>query len=528
MTQHREKKSILLCCSLLLVILVAGAGCTRSPQQEVPAVAASPAQVVSFTGTEDDVSGRCTVLATLPITESPDYATHFLAMEFLTKPEAHAVTVTIVPKIALEYFIVFGTAPASYSCRTPSAPAAAESPATTTITGLVPDTRYYYRACIVTGDTSGPACGLEHTFQTQRSAGSTFTFGVQADSHPEREKTMFSSSLYRQTLQNVAKDRPDFYITLGDDFSIDPLIDKNQATAQNVDAVYLAQRDWLGTAGSSSPIFLVNGNHEQAARYLLDGTATSPAVLAGTARMQYFPQPVPDGFYSGDAETVPGIGLPGDYYAWTWGDALFVVIDPYWHSDVAVDNVAGKNAHQKNDPWGITLGDTQYQWLKTTLEGSPARYKFVFAHHVQGTGRGGIEEAGLYEWGGKDPKGSDLFATKRPGWDLPIQQLMAENGVTIFFQGHDHLFVRQELDGVTYQEVPLPADPTFSMFNADAYTSGTKLPNTGYLRVTVSPQNTTVDYVKTYLPGKEPAGATNGMVAYSYSLTGKPSTRGTP
>jgi hypothetical protein len=97
---------------------------------------------------------------------------------------------------------------------------------------------------------------------------------------------------------------------------------------------------------------------------------------------------------------------------------------------------------------------------------------------------------------------------------------MAKNGVTIFFQGHDHLFARQELDGVTYQEVPLPADPTYSAFNADAYKSGTKLPNTGHLRVTVAPRNVTVDYVKSYLQGKETATETNGMVAYSYTLPG--------
>jgi hypothetical protein len=236
---------------------------------------------------------------------------------------------------------------------------------------------------------------------------------------------------------------------------------------------------------------------------------------------------VPDTFYSGNSEPVANLGLPGDYYAWTWGDALFVVIDPYWHSAVAVDNVAGKNGHQKKDPWQITLGDSQYQWFKKTLEGSNARYKFVFAHHVLGTGRGGIEEAGQYEWGGLSQKGISEFANNRPGWELPIQQLMAKNGVSIFFQGHDHIFVKQDLDRVVYQEVPLPADPTYSLFNADAYKSGTKLSNTGYLRVTVSPENTTVAYVKTYLPGTESADAKNGMVAYSYSVSGRTPAGGT-
>ena len=331
---------------------------------------------------------------------------------------------------------------------------------------------------------------------------------------------MFNSALYFQTMSNVAKDQPDFYISLGDDFSIDPLIEKNQLSQASVDGVYFNQRKYLGGIGSDSPIFLVNGNHEEAARYLLDGRPDNAAGYAGTSRMQFFPQPVPDGFYSGDTEAVESVGLPGDYYAWTWGDALFVVIDPYWHSPVAVDNVIGKNVAKKRDLGDITLGETQYQWFKKTLEGSNASYKFVFAHHVLGTGRGGIENAGLFEWGGKSQKGAWVFDTLRPGWELPVHQLMAKTGVTIFFQGHDHLFARQELDGVTYQEVPLPADPTYSMFNADAYRSGTKLPNSGYLQVTVSSRNVTVDYVKSYLPGKETASEKNGMVAYSYTLAG--------
>ena len=49
----------------------------------------------------------------------------------------------------------------------------------------------------------------------------------------------------------------------------------------------------------------------------------------------------------------------------------------------------------------MSIGDEQYMWLKDTLEQSEARYKFVFCHHVMGTGRGGIEMAHLYEWGGK-------------------------------------------------------------------------------------------------------------------------------
>lgn len=507
------KKSFLMFCCILVVGTVLLAGCTDTDGRGL-----TPATPIMTPGTGGPLSPTCPIPATGKPGESPDFGVHFTATELLTRPSSSSVTVSLVPDVNLEIYILYGTSPGDYSCQTSAVPAKAGSALNVTIQGLLPDTYYYYRTCFKEPGSTGFQCGTEHSFHTQRSPGSTFTFGIQADSHPEREKQMFNSALCDQTMDNVAKDHPDFYITLGDDFSIDNLIEKDQLSPASVDAVYLNQRNYLGRVGSDSPVFLVNGNHEQAARYLLDGTSDNAAVYAGTSRMKFFPQPVPDGFYTGDSKAVEYVGLPGDYYAWTWGDALFVVIDPYWHSQVAVDNVAGDNGTKKRDLWETTLGDTQYQWFKKTLEESDAPYKFVFAHHVQGTGRGGIENAGLFEWGGNSQKGGREFDTKRPGWELPVHQLMAENGVTVFFQGHDHLFARQELDGVTYQEVPLPADPTYSMFNANAYRSGTKLPNSGYLQVTVSPRNVSVDYVKSYLPGKETASEKNGMVAYSYTL----------
>ena len=164
----------------------------------------------------------------------------------------------------------------------------------------------------------------------------------------------------------------------------------------------------------------------------------------------------------------------------------------------------------------MSIGDVQYQWFKTTLEQSKARYKFVFTHHVMGTGRGGVEMADLYEWGGRSKNGTWEFDEKRPGWELPIHQLMVKNGVTIFFQGHDHLFARQQRDGVIYQSTPNPADATYQAFNQEAYRSGDILPNSGHLRVTVSPSEVKVNYVRAFLTKDETEKNKNGVTAYSY------------
>ena len=402
----------------------------------------------------------------------------FVATEILGRPTDTSVTVNVVPAVDMGIVITYGIV--NGSAQTVTAAGKANTPQEIQLSNLQPSTEYFYS---VNG-------GAQHTFHTERAAGSTFTFSIQGDSHPERTKNQFSADLYVKTLLSAAADQPDFYIAIGDDFSVDTLKDVNP---QTVEQLYINQRQWLGLV--DAPVFLVNGNHEQASLANYDGTPNSVSVWAQTSRNTYYPQPASDDFYTGNPEPVEHIGLLRDYYAWTWGDALFIVIDPYWHSPQTVDNQFGADRDQKKDRdlWNVTLGDAQYAWFRQTLETSDAKYKFVFTHHVLGTGRGGIENALKFEWG--DSKNLAAHRT----WDKTIHQLMVDNDVTIFFQGHDHIFARQELDGVIYQTLPEPANPFYSWENADAFTSGDKFPNSGYVRVAVAPDGVTVDYIRTYL-----------------------------
>lgn len=88
-------------------------------------------------------------------------------------------------------------------------------------------------------------------------------------------------------------------------------------------------------------------------------------------------------------------------------------------------------------------------------------------------------------------------------------------------QGHDHLFARQELDGVVYQSCPNPADPTVQAFNRDAYRSGDILPNSGHLLVTVSAQEVSVDYVRSWLAEDETSERKSGETAFHYTIRTK-------
>ncbi len=429
-------------------------------------------------------------------------------------PASDRINLNICPAKDMECFIEYGSGGASFGSRTVNQMLKGRIPELLKLTGLEANTEYGYRLRYRSPGETEFQKSPEYSFHTQRLPGVPFIFELQGDSHPERVRKQNDPALYGQTLLAAAKDRPDFFICIGDDFSVDAMSEVN---AETVESAYLKQLPYLGLIASFSPLFLVNGNHEQAARCNLSGTADNVAVWAQNCRNRYFPQPAPDGFYTGDTEEIKHIGLLRDYYAWTWGDALFIVIDPYWHSKKPVDNVF-RDDKKRRDLWDITLGDAQYEWLKETLEGSRAKFKFIFAHHVNGTGRGGIEKADYYEWGGKNDDGSRGFDAKRPGWSLPIHQLMVKNGVTIFFQGHDHIFARQDKDGVTYQTLPDPANPNYAFNNRDAYKSGDIFPGSGRVRVSVNPEKVCVEYVRSYLPKDATKEHPDGEIAFKYEI----------
>lgn len=374
---------------------------------------------------------------------------------------------------------------------------AAAVPLTIEIGGLELDHAYRGKVLLTDGTQK------EFSFHTRRGRGETFTFALQGDSHRERPQQN-NPSLYTAVLSRVAAQNPDFYCLFGDDFNVDKLKKMDQTAVQKV---YSDHEPYLSIAGCRTPLFLVNGNHEQAALANLDGTPDNVAVYAQNARQKYYPQPAPGVFYTGDAEPVAHIGCLSDYYAWEWGDALFVVLDPYWHSPQAVDNALGSRG-KKRDLWANTLGETQYRWLKDTLQNCRAKYKFVLIHHVNGTGRGAMECAPFYEWGGRNRKGGDEFASRRPGWGLPIHDLLRQNQVTMVIQGHDHIFARQELDGIVYQTLPLPAGKSDALENADAYRTGQTVAGSGFVKVTVSPQNVAVEFIDGH----------TGNVLYQYQI----------
>lgn len=462
------------------------------------------------------------------LTASTEPGDPFSWKELLGRPTDRSATVNVVPAMRGEILFQYWVEGSSDTSLTPTMLRDSGEVAEAVLDGLPPDSRCFYRAKFrAIGIDSGFRSGLVREFHTLRMPGSAFVFDIQADPHQDAAT---DSASYAATQANIRRDKPDFLIDLGDNF-----LSEKYSHAQSVltQRLHLA-RSWYDNICHSIPLYLVVGNHEGELGWYNDGTDTCFAVRAANERRKYYPNPIPDGFYSGDTLNTPGVGRRESWYSWIWGDALFVVIDPYWEARKGKDPDVERG-------WDFSLGKEQYEWLKSTLRGSGAPYKFVFAHQLvggdepfvagasQGTGRGGAAWAHLYEMGGYSESGSWDWERLRPGWEKPIHQLLVETGVDVYFHGHDHLFAMESKDGVVYQECPQPGLANYSKAgNAEVYgyTNPTGvLPNSGHLRVRVDRDSSTVEYVRSFTesPRNASNGWTDGMTAFSYSIRPQPS-----
>lgn len=427
--------------------------------------------------------------------------------EILGRPTNKSVTISALFDQIVQVYFEYGTTPGSFSAQTATFTSLAQTPVVTDFQPLEPNTRYYYRTVYKTPGAANFQFGPTRTFHTQRAPGAAFTFTLEADEHLYDKKGI--RSLYEICLDNQAKDGPDFMLSLGDTFGDDHT--PETTTSADMKELHLDYRQYLGKLCHSAPFFFCLGNHEGESGYWLDQTPPNNIAVYGTNwRKFYYPNPYPNDFYSGNMTQEPwGIGYPENYYAFTWGDALFVILDVYRDCDV----------DEKPKNWDWTLGKTQYDWFKNALETSTAKHKFVFAHHNRGQGRGGVVPATGFEWGGMD-NGQYKFDQFRPGWGDPIHQLMVKNGVNIFFQGHDHLYAWEKMDNLVYQEVPMPSDTSYEigvLANADAY-NGLTLDGSGHLRVRVESDCVTVDYVAAYLPEDTLGAHKNREIRHSYKV----------
>lgn len=441
-------------------------------------------------------------------------AQNVIHKELLGRPTDEGISLQMQFDQEVELCIQYGPSSGNYTHQLPWSLFNSNQPATLVLNQLLPNQSYFYRVCYRKPGDPLLHYRPEYTFHTARPKGEAFTFVIQADPHVDEQS---DTAVYLRCLRNQLEDQPDFMIDLGDIFMTDKLKNNGNAiTKDTITSRCKLMRTFYENSCHSVPLFMALGNHEGEAGWQLKGTAENIAVWGTNERKKYYLNPYPDQFYSGDTTVHPFVGLRQNYYAWEWGDALFIVLDPYWYTNPKPDSLNG---------WHWTLGKTQYDWLKHNLERSNAKFKFIFAHQLIGgdpMGRGGVEFADNYEWGGNNLDGTPGFSKMRPGWYKPIKELLKEHRVTVFFHGHDHFFGKQEKDCLIYQETPQPSHPNYQTVNYAkeyGYLEGQILPNSGHLRVRVDPTGVEVNYVRVYLPQSETATRKNKDVSASYFIS---------
>lgn len=316
---------------------------------------------------------------------------------------------------------------------------------------------------------------------TQRQAGESYRFAIMTDSHTsprdvpnpddphaEIETINFKEETLAAVATNIGNANPDFIVNLGD------MIDYHDygfniptPSANHTRIAYLNHRRLYQETLGNAAHFPVIGNWEGE-----NGDFTREQIdTAREQRFIYVPGPEPD--------TYPEGGSPfEDYYAFTWGDALFVVLNvmTYTPTTHLLDGVGAA------DDW--TLGEEQLSWLKKTLEEADSKWRFVMIHHTVGGLAGNLANS-IYGRGG----GLAAYV----GEQALVHQLMLDHGVQVFFFGHDHVFTDMVVDGIHYTLPGSSGAPWKFGENETGYSVYWN--DSGHALVEVSPESVRVEFV---------------------------------
>jgi hypothetical protein len=456
----------------------------------------------------------------------------------LTRPTDRSISINLFPTIDLDVGVIYGNHPGHLNnINGPYYNNFVGCPINILLEPLRPGLTHFYRV----GYRVIPAQEWKFTdigyFITSRSKGEEYTFTVTSDEHLFHfvyNNDQDNLDLFDITIQNIINDVPDFHFSTGDTAMTEIYSGPDITSITEAKERYLILRRHLAPLTAKASYLLALGNHEgEQGWYGFE--PDSIATWSLHARKMLIPGPEPGYFYSGNNHDLhPTLGLRQDYYSFEWGDALFVVLNPYSYTENKPHEYPLGGPHGSSlDSWDWTLGKDQYDWLYNQVTTSSSKWKFILMHQLTSStvtgifphyGRGGAEIAKhhLYgdpshEWGGEDPNGELIFSQKRPGWEHgPIHDFLVEAGADVVIHGHDHFFAYQELDGIVYQLCPRPCDKEYlkkGLFvTGGHYYNGTFIANCGHLSYRVTPDQVVCRYIRSYLPGD----GENGEVAFEY------------
>ena len=337
------------------------------------------------------------------------------------------------------------------------------------VKGLEAGTVYEYQLIQKPVGAHSPMCPGE--IVTARSAGDEFSFNVISDTHVYVNNPDETRETVQGVVGSMEEDMPDFVIHLGDildfhDFGFNEPAPESALTG----AGYMHYRRIMGAYLGRITHFSVIGNWDGE-----NGDFTMEEIeRSRSQRMKYMPGPGP--------ETYPESGSQyGDYYAFTWGDALLVVLNVMTYTPTG---------HYLYDAPGVlddwTLGDDQMLWLENTLENDSSKWKFIFIHHAVGGNGGNFADSAYGRGGGR---------AANVGEQAVVHDLMLQHGVQIFFCGHDHVFYDMTVDGIHYT-VPGSAGAPWKFSTMETgYPEGEYMEDSGHAKVTVGPDIVKVEFI---------------------------------
>lgn len=292
-------------------------------------------------------------------------------------------TISGINEATVEYGTTTGTYPSSVKGTVNFVSATLGSVSEVTLTGLTPDTTYYYRVGGIQGGFS-----KEHSFRTapkQDAQCGTFRFAVFGDSRAESWEGDKGASNTWKTISQASLSNspgPDFLLHGGD-----IVYDGNQ------------QKQWDNHLNATTPVSAVVpimytlGNHD-------DGPTAGDG--ANYNKIFHLPR----------ASKALGGSDTEDYYFFTWGNALFI--------SLSTESFSGGSIKFKD----------QADWMDQVLTQYPKRWKIVIMHRPIYTHR--IDVFGL-----------DLsHPPNEAGHNAAFVPVFNKHHVDIVFQSHNHFYER--------------------------------------------------------------------------------------
>jgi 3',5'-cyclic AMP phosphodiesterase CpdA len=306
------------------------------------------------------------------------------------------------------------------------------------------------------------------SFSTQKIGNIPFSFAMLSDSHitiNEPERIQILSDIAKSILAR----RPDFLMMLGDNIQTFTSHGGPMTEERFGPALYYRLKQGLDNLPSSVPVYTLIGNWEGENGWHHE----EQRGWARNTRLAWMPNPLPDTYPEGGGEY-------GDYFGFTWGNALFISLTVTGYT--TIEHIHGSKVG-RGDDW--TLGDKQKEWLYKQLSESKAKWKFIFIHHTV-SGNAGDDINTRYGRGG------GLAA--KIGEQKVIHEWMKKFNVKALFYGHDHVFTDIPVDGIHYTCVGSAGAPWKFTTEETGYTK--YWPDSGYTWVDVNDNKVKVSFIR--------------------------------